>query len=100
MAASRTAMAMLGAVSSSKPERVANSWAAFSRALTLSRVEGTVIEARLVVGSGNRITCSRRGREFRGFYGDEGQCAWRLPGMSRIGRFKVRGSWFEVGEGG
>ena len=46
-----------------------------------------VIETRLVVGSGNRITVAAGGKEFRGFYGDEGQCACRARGMSRIGRW-------------
>ena len=54
-AASRTAMAMLGTVSSSKPARSANSCAVCSTLSTLSIEEPSVRDTRLVVESGNLV---------------------------------------------
>ena len=54
-AASRTAIAMFGTVSSSKPARAAKSSAVLSTTSTLSMVDPSVRDARLVVESGNLI---------------------------------------------
>ena len=53
MAASRTAMTMLGTVHESKPARSAKSWAVLPTVSTLSSEEPSVRETRLVVESGN-----------------------------------------------
>src|SRR5579884_1591035 len=66
MAASRTAMEMLGTASGSNPARAAKSSAVFSTELTLSSVEGRVRETRFV-GSDNRITLTAGGEGIRGF---------------------------------
>src|ERR1035437_1458307 len=72
MAASRTAMTMLGTVSGSNPARWAKSSAVRPTVSTLSRVEPSVRETRLVVESGNEGPCARAGNELDAGRGDDG----------------------------
>ena len=83
MAASRTAMTMLGTVLQSKPARSAKSSAVLSTVSTLSIEEPSVSETRLVVESGNLVPVAGTSRVLDAVAAMMEVCLWN-DRMSRI----------------